>query len=80
LRDSAPYLHDGRANTVRDAVALHGGEGAASAQQFLCLNLRERQQIELFLNTPEEQPTELLDGIEHKKKDNVTRREARIGR
>lgn len=32
LRDSSPYLHDGRAATVADAVALHGGEGMAAAR------------------------------------------------
>ena len=34
LRDSAPYLHDGRAATVADAVALHGGEGLAAARAY----------------------------------------------
>jgi CxxC motif-containing protein (DUF1111 family) len=49
LRDSAPYLHDGRADTISAAVALHGGEGLDAAQQFFRLTLRERQQVELFL-------------------------------
>jgi CxxC motif-containing protein (DUF1111 family) len=51
LRDSAPYLHDGRADTITAAVAFHGGEGDDSATQFLHLSLRERQQIELFLQS-----------------------------
>jgi CxxC motif-containing protein (DUF1111 family) len=51
LRDSAPYLHDGRAETISAAVALHGGEGDESAQQFFRLGLRERQQVELFLQS-----------------------------
>jgi CxxC motif-containing protein (DUF1111 family) len=49
LRDSAPYLHDGRADTISAAVALHGGEGLDAAQRFFRLTLRERQQVELFL-------------------------------
>jgi CxxC motif-containing protein (DUF1111 family) len=49
LRDSGPYLHDGRADTIITAVAFHGGEGDDSASEFLRLSLRERQQIELFL-------------------------------
>jgi CxxC motif-containing protein (DUF1111 family) len=49
LRDSAPYLHDGRADTISVAIAFHGGEGLHSAQQFHRLTLQERQQIELFL-------------------------------
>jgi CxxC motif-containing protein (DUF1111 family) len=51
LRDSAPYLHDGRAATVADAVALHGGEGMAAAQAYKRLSEKEREQVELFLQT-----------------------------
>jgi CxxC motif-containing protein (DUF1111 family) len=51
LRDSAPYLHDGRAETVADAVALHGGEGRAAAQEYKRLSEKEREQVELFLQT-----------------------------
>jgi CxxC motif-containing protein (DUF1111 family) len=49
LRDSAPYLHDGRASTVAEAIALHGGEGSASASRFAQLSPRRRQQLESFL-------------------------------
>jgi CxxC motif-containing protein (DUF1111 family) len=51
LRDSGPYLHDGRANTFAEAVALHGGEGLTSAQAFLDLTPYERQQLEWFLQS-----------------------------
>jgi CxxC motif-containing protein (DUF1111 family) len=51
LRDCAPYLHDGRADTVADAVTLHGGEGLTASQAFRRLSPRERQQVELFLQT-----------------------------
>ena len=51
LRDSAPYLHDGRADTVTDAVALHGGEGMWAAEEFFKLSPAERQQVELFLQS-----------------------------
>jgi CxxC motif-containing protein (DUF1111 family) len=51
LRDSAPYLHDGRAETISAAVSFHGGEGFDSAQLFQRLSVRERQQIELFLES-----------------------------
>jgi mono/diheme cytochrome c family protein len=59
LRDSAPYMHDGRADTISAAIALHGGEGLDSAQQFLRLSLCERQQLELFLQSlgvPDQEP------------------------
>lgn len=49
LCDSAPYMHDGRADTILQAIALHGGQGAASAQRFASLSARERQQVEAFL-------------------------------
>jgi CxxC motif-containing protein (DUF1111 family) len=51
FRDSGPYLHDGRAQTLEEAVALHGGQGAASAQQFMQLAPRERLQVEAFLKS-----------------------------
>ena len=49
LRDSAPYLHDGRAATVDQAVHLHGGQGAASAQRYAQLTGRRKRQIDAFL-------------------------------
>jgi CxxC motif-containing protein (DUF1111 family) len=49
LRDSAPYLHDGRAPTIEQAILLHGGEAAASAQRYRALSPRERNQLERFL-------------------------------
>lgn len=49
LRDSAPYLHDGRANTISIAVSFHGGEAMDATREFSRLTLRERRQIEMFL-------------------------------
>jgi CxxC motif-containing protein (DUF1111 family) len=57
LHDSAPYLHDGRAKTVADAVALHGGEGQTAAQAYRRLSEKEREQVELFLQTLVAPPT-----------------------
>ena len=51
FRDSGPYLHDGRAATLEEAVALHGGEAANSAREFFGLAPRERQQVNAFLKT-----------------------------
>jgi CxxC motif-containing protein (DUF1111 family) len=51
LRDTAPYMHDGRAATITEAISFHDGEGLISAQQFQRLSLDERQQIELFLQS-----------------------------
>ena len=51
LRDSAPYLHDGRADTISAAIATHDGEGLDAAQKFARLTFAERQQVELFLQS-----------------------------
>jgi CxxC motif-containing protein (DUF1111 family) len=49
LRDSGPYLHDGRAARVDQAIALHGGQGAASARRHADLSPRRKRQLEAFL-------------------------------
>ncbi len=51
FRDSGPYLHDGRADTIDQAVALHGGEARSIAAKFFGLSLRERRQVEAFLKS-----------------------------
>jgi CxxC motif-containing protein (DUF1111 family) len=51
VADSAPYLHDGRAATLADAITMHGGQGASSAQRFERLSDWERQQVLAFLRT-----------------------------
>ena len=53
LRDSAPYLHDGRADTIEQAIALHGGEATRSARAFIRLSAAERLQLTLFLKSLE---------------------------
>jgi Di-haem oxidoreductase, putative peroxidase len=51
FRDSAPYLHDGRARDLEQAVAFHGAQGAASARKFFALPAPERAKVEAFLNS-----------------------------
>lgn len=51
LRDSAPYLHDGRAATVEEAIAWHGGEAGNSVDRFFALPAADRGRILLFLST-----------------------------
>ena len=50
-RDSGPYLHDGRAETLEQAVALHAGQGLGSARRFFALKPEERGAIEAFLKS-----------------------------
>ena len=51
FRDSGPYLHDGRAQTLDQAVAMHGGQSAATAQKYFQLAPTERLQLEAFLKS-----------------------------
>ncbi len=51
VRDSAPYLHDGRASTLEEAIAFHGGEGANSAKSFFTLKPEQRMQVLAFLKS-----------------------------
>jgi len=50
-RDSAPYLHDGRAATLEQAIAFHGGEAADSTIRYFMLSPRKRQLVVAFLKT-----------------------------
>jgi RNA polymerase sigma factor (sigma-70 family) len=51
LRDSAPYLHDGRAATIDQAIALHAGQGAASAKRHAELSPRRKASLAAFLKS-----------------------------
>lgn len=49
MRDSGPYLHDGRAATIEQAIHLHGGQGEPSARSFAALNPADRTRLRTFL-------------------------------
>ena len=51
VRDSAPYLHDGRAATIEEAIALHDGEAKRSMRRFFELSFDQRTQVLEFLDT-----------------------------
>jgi mono/diheme cytochrome c family protein len=51
FRDSGPYLHDGRAQTLEEAIALHGGQGAESARKFFSLAADDQARVESFLKS-----------------------------
>jgi CxxC motif-containing protein (DUF1111 family) len=48
---SAPYLHDGRAPTLKDAIEMHGGQGTRAAKEFAGLTQPEQLQVLAFLRT-----------------------------
>ncbi len=51
LRDSGPFLHDGRAATIEQAIQLHGGQGSTSARRYSDLSPARKRQLVAFLNT-----------------------------
>ncbi len=51
VRDSSPYLHDGRAPTLERAIVHHGGQGERSAKAYFALTPRERLQVQAFLKS-----------------------------
>ena len=48
---SAPYLHDGRAETLHEAIVAHGGEGAVSRDAYLALDAEKQEQVTAFLES-----------------------------
>ncbi len=51
VRDSSPYLHDGRAATLDDAIRAHGGEAAMSSTAYTSMTLEEQQKLVGFLES-----------------------------
>jgi CxxC motif-containing protein (DUF1111 family) len=51
VADSAPYLHDGRATTLDEAVRLHTGQGLPASQRYARLQPAEQTQLIQFLQT-----------------------------
>ena len=51
LRFGTAFLHDGRATTIQQAIALHGGEGRGARNRFARLSLLERIALLKFLRS-----------------------------
>lgn len=56
LAETAPYLHDGRAATVHEAIVLHGGEATAARDAYLALDPPGRAAVRVFLVSLSRQP------------------------
>lgn len=56
LAETAPYLHDGRAPTVHDAIVLHGGEAVGARDAYLALDEPARGTVRVFLASLSRQP------------------------
>ena len=48
---NAKYLHDGRARTLVEAIAWHGGEGSTSRARFEALSKQDRDALIAFLES-----------------------------
>lgn len=54
IADTSPYLHDGRANTLQEAIRMHGQEGSEAkpvVDQFIALAAEDQAAIISFLAT-----------------------------
>ncbi|MGH7573025.1 MAG: di-heme oxidoredictase family protein [Gemmatimonadota bacterium] len=49
LRLSRRFLHDGRASSIAEAIALHGGEASSSREAFRALSSQDRESLLAFL-------------------------------
>lgn len=49
VSNNAPYLHDGRAETLHDAIEMHGGEGQAARDDYMALTQPMKDQVIRFL-------------------------------
>jgi hypothetical protein len=50
IGSTAPYMHDGRAATLTNAIQLHGGEAASSRSAFNALSNASKDDLLAFLN------------------------------
>ena len=47
---TAPYLHDGRATTLAEAILHHGGEAQTSRDLFASMSTTEQSDVIAFLD------------------------------
>lgn len=51
LADSGPYLHDGRARSIDEAIRWHGGEATEAAKKYDDMTDRNRDSLLAFFST-----------------------------
>jgi CxxC motif-containing protein (DUF1111 family) len=51
VADSGPYMHDGRAKTLDEAIRMHSGQAASSASRFNAASQQERELLVAFLQS-----------------------------
>jgi len=63
IADTEPYLHDGRATTLDDAISMHGGEAQTARDNYVGLSSADQEALIAFLkslHTPDKPNEELL--------------------
>jgi Di-haem oxidoreductase, putative peroxidase len=63
IADTAPYLHDGRATTLFEAIEFHGGEAQSARDAFMALSPAQQNNLLRFLGklrTPDNPDQELV--------------------
>lgn len=61
LADTAPYMADGRATTVHEAILWHGGEAASSRDAYLELGESDQAALRVFLLSLTRAPVVLVE-------------------
>lgn len=66
VADTAPYLHDGRATTLTEAIEWHDGEGKSARNNFIALNKNKKEALIAYLRSlrtplPEELQVNLVE-------------------
>ncbi len=56
LAETPPYLHDGRAATIPEAILAHGGEAQAARDAFAALPPEAQRELHVFLLSLTRQP------------------------
>jgi hypothetical protein len=49
LAETPPYLHDGRAPTIADAIIAHGGEALSARDKYVALPEARKRSLDIFL-------------------------------
>lgn len=61
LADTAPYLHDGRATNLNDAILWHGGDANDSRENYKNLSEAQQASLMVFLSSLSREPTVLVE-------------------
>lgn len=63
VADTGPYLHDGRALTLNEAIMMHGGEAESARSNYSALSDDHKNQLLAFLKTLRNPDTPNVDVV-----------------